>query len=96
MDENEVIKRLSAHLESKGWLIRNRVAAGKPGIDVIAVHPEGRTFWIEAKGGTSSRAGSARHGKPCTQTQVLDVTSKGLMQFFHHIACKPSSSIIAL
>jgi hypothetical protein len=34
--------------------------------------------YIEAKGGTSSRDGSARFGKPYTQTQVYDRVSKGV------------------
>lgn len=91
MDENEVIENLCKHLERKGWSILNRVRAGAPGVDIVAERIDGTKFFIEAKGGTSSRQGSRRHGKPYTQSQVFDVTSKGLMQCFHHIASQSNN-----
>ena len=86
MDENEVIDKLCKHLKSKGWHVDSYVAAGVRGIDVVAKNPLGQIFHIEAKGGTSSDPKSARYGSPFTKSQVFDVTSKGLMQCFHHIA----------
>ena len=84
MDENKVIDCLCIYLVSKGWKIVSRVVAGCPGIDIVAVAPSGKTFYVEAKG-NSSRSGSPRFGRAYTDTQVFDVTSKGLMQSFHHI-----------
>jgi len=95
MDENEVIEHLCTYLESQGWCITSRVAAGDRGIDVVAIHPNKERFFIEAKGGTSSRPGSSRHGKPYTKTQVFDVTSKGLMQCLHHIAANKNQVRVA-
>jgi len=86
LDENKVIEYLCIFLENSGWSIQSRVAAGVRGIDVIALNPNGKTVYIEAKGGTSSSSSSSRYGSPYTQTQVFDVTSKGLMQSFHHLA----------
>jgi hypothetical protein len=95
MDENEVIEHLCNYLETQGWHITSRVAAGDRGIDVVAIHPNRGRFFIEAKGGTSSRPGSSRHGKPYTKTQVFDVTSKGLMQCLHHIAANKNQVHVA-
>ena len=35
-------------------------------------------FFVEAKGGTSSRLGSPRFGQPYTQSQVFDRVAKGV------------------
>lgn len=86
MDENEVIKHLIVHLTSNGWSIESYVEAGRQGIDVVAKDSVGKKWYIEAKGGTSSDPSSNRYGKPYTRSQVFDVTSKGLMQCFHHLA----------
>jgi len=86
MDENEVIQNLLAHLNKRGWEIISYVLAGERGIDVVVKDQETQLWYIEAKGGTSSSPSSSRYGKPYTKSQVFDVTSKGLMQCFHHMA----------
>jgi hypothetical protein len=86
MDENEVIKKLVTHLKNQGWEIINFVPAGERGIDVEVKDQSGQLWYIEAKGGTSSNPRSNRYGLPYTRSQVFDVTSKGLMQCFHHLA----------
>jgi hypothetical protein len=94
MDENDVIECIRKHLEEGAWKIEQAIRAGEPGIDVIARSSVGHRFLIEAKGGTSSRPGSNRHGKPYTKTQVFDVCSKGLMQCLHHVARKKPDELI--
>ncbi|MBK1856580.1 hypothetical protein JO972_16540 [Verrucomicrobiaceae bacterium 5K15] len=86
MDENQVIENLLTHLKNNGWDIISFVPAGIRGIDVVTCDKHNRKWYIEAKGGTSSNPNSSRYGKPYTKSQVFDVTSKGLMQCFHHIA----------
>jgi hypothetical protein len=79
MDENEVIEAVCRHLQQNGFVVKQRRHTTEHGVDIIAVDPRsGRTIYIEAKGGTSSRDGSARFGKPYTQTQVYDRVSKGV------------------
>ncbi len=79
MDENEIIDAVCAHLERSGHRITQRLSTTQQGVDVIAVHPpSGRRLLIEAKGGTSSREGSNRFGKPYTQSQVFDRCGKGV------------------
>ena len=79
MDENQVIEAVCRHLEKRGLVVKQRRHTTEHGVDVIAEDPRsGSTIYIEAKGGTSSRDGSARFGKPYTQTQVYDRVSKGV------------------
>ena len=79
MDENEVILKLCSHLERAGYRILERRRTTKRGTDVVAKETKsGRLLRVEAKGGTSSRVGSARYGKPYTQSQVFDRVAKGV------------------
>jgi Holliday junction resolvase-like predicted endonuclease len=78
IDENDVVNAAAAHLERQGFQIREKRLTTEHGIDLIADHPAtGTKILVEAKGGTSSRRGSNRYGKPYTQSQVLDRVSKG-------------------
>jgi len=78
LDENDVIEILSAYLKQEGYEILQALHTTEKGIDLIAHKPGmiGRLF-VEAKGGTSSREGSNRFGKPYTKNQVFDRVSKG-------------------
>ena len=79
MDENAVVSAVCRRLLAQGCSIVQRLSTIEQGIDVIAEDPRtNRRFLIEAKGGTSSREGSARFGKPYTQTQVFDRVAKGV------------------
>lgn len=79
MDENQVIHILCRHLERNGYSVERRLHTTERGIDVIARHLlSGRLLYVEAKGGTSSREGSARFGRPYTQSQVFDRVAKGV------------------
>lgn len=79
MDENEVIAGICAHLIASGCHVEQRLHTTERGIDIIAREPEShRRILIEAKGGTSSRIGSERYGRPYTQTQVFDRAGKGI------------------
>ncbi len=76
MNENEIIAAVCTYLESTGCQITSRLSTSERGIDITANHDR-RSFYIEAKGGTSSRKGSNRFGKPYTQSQVFDRVAKG-------------------
>ena len=78
MDENEIIEALATFLRARGYFVRQRLLTTERGVDLIAQRAEdGPKLWVEAKGGTSSRSGSNRFGKPFTEGQVLDRVSKG-------------------
>lgn len=93
MDENEVIEKCCIYLESRGWKIKSKVAAGNRGVDIIVADPTSVIYYIEAKGGTSSQINSPKYGEPYNKTKVFDVTSKGLMQCFHHLAKEPDVKV---
>jgi len=78
LDENDVINAVCRHLEGRGYSIERRLGTTQKGVDVVARHTStGHRLFVEAKGGTSSREGSSRFGRPYTQSQVFDLTSKG-------------------
>ncbi len=78
-DENKVIDAVCKYLSAGGYEIIQKLRTIEHGVDVIAEHPETHVrVLVEAKGGTSSRDGSERFGKPYTQTQVFDRVAKGI------------------
>jgi hypothetical protein len=78
MDENGVVAAVCSHLTNNGYAILQRLRTTSQGIDIIAKHPSSaRRLLIEAKGGTSSRVGSPRFGKPYDENQVIDRVGKG-------------------
>jgi hypothetical protein len=79
VDENQIIAAVCTHLHATGFVVTQRLHTTEHGVDIVARNAaRGRTIYVEAKGGTSSRDGSARFGKPYTQSQVFDRVSKGV------------------
>ncbi len=94
MDENQVVAAVCQDLENKGYFILQKCHTKQHGIDIIAEHQVSKQkLLIEAKGGTSSREGSSRFGKAYTQSQVFDVTSKGLFTVLHHRVGNPKTMV---
>lgn len=78
LDENAVIDAMVAHLTATGHRITGRCSTTEQGIDVVAETLDSKdAVWVEAKGGTSSRADSNRFGKQYNSSQVLDRVAKG-------------------
>ncbi len=76
LTENDVVDAVVAHLEANGYEITSRCTTGERGIDIDAVHRgTRRRLLVEAKGETSSKVGTARHGLAFDQKQVT-----------HHVA----------
>jgi hypothetical protein len=83
MDENAVIDGLCEYLAAEGYAIELRLHTTQQGVDVIARDSaSGRRLFVEAKGATSSREGSARYGQGFTPSQVFDRVAKGLYTGF--------------
>lgn len=72
--EDDVVEAVSAYLESRGYRIKQRRKSSQRGHDIIAVKSDTPAveLHIEAKGATSNRAGSGRHGKSFNSAQVRD------------------------
>ncbi len=78
LDENDVIDAVCNHLEKCEWEIVQKLNTTEKGIDIIAKNKTtGKKIFVEAKGGTSSKAGSNRYGKTYTRSQVFDRVAKG-------------------
>lgn len=91
MDENEVVDSVCLRLKDMGFTIKKRCTTTDRGIDVVAESPNGgERYLVEAKGGTSSREGSARFGKPYTQSQVFDRVANGVFTCLEMRAGNPS------
>jgi hypothetical protein len=90
MDENAIVNAACKRLEDQGYVISQRLSTIERGVDIIAEEPTtGCKLLIEAKGGTSSREGSARFGKAYTQPQVFDRVAKGVFTCFQLRAKNP-------
>ncbi len=74
LSENQVIEAVCDHLELHGYAITQRLTTKQRGHDIIAAKQSTTPIelHIEAKGETSDRQGSARHGKAFNSAQVSD------------------------
>jgi hypothetical protein len=79
LDENDVVEAVCAYLEQNNFVVNRKLHTSERGIDIEAAHSgSDRVLYVEAKGGTSSRSGSNRYGKPYTKSQIFDRTAKGV------------------
>lgn len=93
MDENAVIEIICTRLMSLGCEIIQRRTTKEQGIDIIARNSRsGHEFVVEAKGGTSARIGSARHGRDYSASQVFDRAAKGVFTCIRLRAENPNRS----
>jgi hypothetical protein len=93
--EVDVLNAVAAHLRSEGYRIVEQRSTAERGIDLVAVKANGAVCWVEAKGGTSSRPGSPRHGRPYDAPQVFDVVAKGFYQTMCRRVEAPAGARIA-
>jgi len=63
LTESEVLEAVCTLLERTGWRIDQRLSTPERGVDVIAILGD-TTPHVEAKGATSSKPATARHGRP--------------------------------
>ena len=71
LTENDVVQAVAAYLKGEGYEIVSSLSTRQRGIDIIAEHPSTKKrLLIEAKGGTSSKEGTANYGKPFTSNQA--------------------------
>jgi len=71
LTENDVVQAVAGHLEDEGYRIVRALSTNQRGIDIVAEHPATKKqLLVEAKGGTSSKEGTANYGNPFTSNQV--------------------------
>lgn len=97
LTENDVIEKLGAYLESKGYKIEQSLGTTEKGIDLIATHAK-QTMYVEAKGETSASKTSSRYGKPFTHSQVRTHVAVAILTAMQTLNSVPSggASIVAI
>jgi hypothetical protein len=78
LTENDVVTAVANYLRAEGWTVLQTLSTRDRGVDVIAARGES-TLHVEAKGATSARIGSARHGRPFDRSQVRDHVAKAVL-----------------
>jgi len=78
LTENDIIKYLTNHLKSNGYVIIQSLTTNEKGVDIIAERNKTKLY-IEAKGETSSKSHTNRYGKPFTKNQVKSHVSRAIL-----------------
>ena len=76
--ENDVVNAMVSFLKGKGYEITQALSTDEHRVDIIAKSSTGINCFIEAKGGTSSKEGTNRYGKPFNKSQVFTHISVAL------------------
>jgi hypothetical protein len=79
LTEDVVINLLCEHLGANGWKIVSKAMPNQRGTDVVATRA-GVRLEVEAKGEGSSKADTARSGKPFDQAQVKVHVGEALLK----------------
>ncbi len=77
LTENDVVDAVANHLRADGWRVESTSSTNERGHDILATK-DGVTLAIEAKGETSSKPGSPRHGLVFSSGQVISHVSRAL------------------
>jgi hypothetical protein len=79
LTENDVVQAVAARLRSDGYRIDRALSTTEHGIDIVGVHERtNRKIFVEAKGGTSSKATTNRYGQGFTPNQAKSHVSVAL------------------
>ncbi len=71
LTENDVVQAVVSYLKGEGYRIISALSTSQRGIDIVAEHPATKKqLLVEAKGGTSSKEGTANYGNPFTSNQA--------------------------
>lgn len=89
LTENDIVEKLSTHLEKEGYEILQSLGTGEKGVDIIAKRNR-QTLYIEAKGETSSKSHTNRFGKPFTKNQIKSHVSRAILTSMKILTSKPS------
>lgn len=77
LTENDVVRAVSGFLAGRGFEIVQALTTDLKGIDVIA-RDEGASWYVEAKGATSSKPETNRYGKPFNANQINSHVSRAI------------------
>jgi hypothetical protein len=92
MNENAIVDAVCGRLVGEGCEIVSRCTTTQRGIDVLARTAKGQHYYVEAKGGTSTREGSPRFGKAYVPSQIFDRVAKGVFTCLQLRSKHPNTS----
>ena len=95
LTENDIVDKLSAHLQADGYEILQSLGTKEKGVDIIA-KKNGQTLFIEAKGETSSKSHTNRFGKPFTKNQIKSHVSRALLASMRILTSQPAGQSTAV
>lgn len=95
LTEDEVIDAVRDYLIARSWRIVSRATAIQRGDDLVAER-DGERLVIEAKGGGSSKAGTARFGKTFNKGQVFDHVGKAVLKALRVVSAGEYRAGVAL
>lgn len=70
LTENDVVDAVCDHLGRSGWAVEQKLRTTERGADIVARGSNQTLLRVEAKGATSSKPETARHGRPFSRAQV--------------------------
>ena len=77
LNENQIVDAVAEHLRKGGWRVVSTSKTNQRGHDILATKGQ-TTLAVEAKGGTSSKPGTKRHGQPFKSAQKRNHVSRAL------------------
>jgi Holliday junction resolvase-like predicted endonuclease len=75
LTEDDVVDATARYLRRQGYTIVGTARSTERGKDIVA-QTKGKQLWVEAKGDTSGRPGSPRHGMQFNRSQAFDHCAK--------------------
>lgn len=94
LTEDAVIAAVREHLAFGGWQIVSWAAPDQHGTDIVAVR-DGTRLEVEAKGGGSSKAHTARYGQPFTTAQVRVHVGEAVLTALRVVAAGTARAAVA-
>lgn len=93
INENQVVDYVCKYLEDNKYTNIVRKYTNQRGYDIVAFDDVGKRLIIEAKGGTSSKSGTNRHGKDFDSKQVGHHVAMALYAASNAIDSDPDSKV---
>lgn len=96
LTENDVVAACATYLRSTGYEINSACSTADRGVDLVATNrTTGSRLFVEAKGGTSSKAHTRRYGRPFDLRQARSHVSRALFEVAR-LASEPGAKDVAI
>jgi hypothetical protein len=92
LNENAVVAHTCAALAGRRWIIDRYATTSQTGIDIVGSRGAARIY-VEAKGVTSSKAGTKRYGKKQNSSQVAIQIATAFLKTAELRASHPNAEV---